>query len=221
VLVVVSGAVGTSGNDFVEVAGATASIEVIDAETLELVGTYPLGNAALSGVSALNAENAVLVIGSAIDRWLFSVDLEPLLDPLFPSGSTPADLGGWVRYDRGVPFAITLDSPVDTGTCLGLISGMAISDDLSEIYAVDFCSGTLTVVEAASDGILMQGTQIELTAPINEPDPDPGSEEVVLKGPGRIAVRPGTPGTSFAGSDLFVLVSQPEGGVCAQNVLAN
>ena len=95
---------------------------------------------------------------------------------------------------------------------------MAISDDQSEVYAVDYCDGTLTVVGVASDGTLSEIRQIELTAPIDEPAPAPGSEVEIIKGPGRIAVRPGTPGTSFVGSDLFVLVSQPEGLVCAQEV---
>jgi hypothetical protein len=204
VLVVVAGALSFDGETFVKVELSEAFIEVIDPANLEVVDRVSLGNAALSGVSALDPIKGVLVVGSVAERTLYGVDLDRLSNPALPWNVARLDI-----------------TPLDpAGGCRGSISGMSISDDLSEIYAVDYCDGTLTVVEADTDGTLHEIRQIELTAPANEPPPAPGADpgDVTLKIPGRIAVRPGTPGVSFEGSDLFVLVSQPEGLVCAQEV---
>jgi hypothetical protein len=112
---------------------------------------------------------------------------------------------------------------------------MDISDDGSEVYAVDYCAGTLIVLDTNGTDAPTKQKEFALTFPINatdepEPDPVPGdsgsvtppepTEPVVkIKGPTRIAVRPGNP-DDYDGSDLFVLVTEPVGLVCAQNVQA-
>lgn len=212
VLVIVSGPI--------VIPGARSYIELIDADSLEWLRSVELvfadggGEhvAALSGVSALDEVNGFLYVGSAVERSLYSIELATLIDLTATTKITWKSLGP-------PPTGITL--PV---TCPGSIRGMAISDDSSEIYAVDYCAGTLAVVATDATGSMANVMdEFALTLPIEDPEPAPDPDNVTLKGPTRIAVRPGTPGQSFEGSDLFVLVTQPhvsptEGLVCAQEV---
>jgi hypothetical protein len=223
VLVIVSGPIAEVAGLYTTFGDSKSYIELIDADSLELLRSVELvieGDpsdhvATISGVSAVDEARGILYVGSAVDRYLYSIDLATLIDP----GTT----GTKVTWKDLGPRP---EGIVAAGTCRGSIRGMAISDDSSEFYAVDYCAGTLVVVEANADGSMANvKDEFALTSPINEPDPVPGDTEadLTLRGPTRIAVRPGVPGQSFEGSDLFVLVTQPhispsEGLVCAQEV---
>ncbi|GAF98254.1 unnamed protein product, partial [marine sediment metagenome] len=104
VLVTVSGAIGVAEDDpdtdEIEAAGIAlteGSVDVIDAESLEIVATIPLGFAGLSP-SGLRVDQTgrVGVVGSVIGRQLYAVDLAPLAD-LPDSVAEPIRLDGQGR----------------------------------------------------------------------------------------------------------------------------
>jgi hypothetical protein len=209
---------------------AGSFVELIDAADSKLKGSLRIGDkvaegeggdAALSGVSALDVGNGMLYVGSAVERTIYSIVLSTLIVPPFDEATV-------YELNLGSPSGINLPD-----NCDGSIRGMAISDDGSEVYAVDYCAGTLIVLGTNGTGPPTMKDEFALTFPINESDDEPVSGDGTdgegdtppaepvekIKGPTRIAVRPGDP-DGYDGSDLFVLVTEPEGRVCAQNVQA-
>jgi hypothetical protein len=228
VLVTVSGAIGTVQDnpltsDVVEGGYAPltdAAIEVIDADATppELVATIPLGLAALTGVPAIDPTGSILVVGSAAGRGLLAVDLTlletlPAADqvdtPIVLDGSD-AVFGNAVLHAAGNPIEIPARADgADQDTCPGHIAGVAFNDAGTRIYATDFCDGTISVIDVTlgAPPTFTDSEQIDFTAPIDTPEPDEA------RGPGPIAVRPGSP-DAYTGPDVFVLVGEPEGLLC-------
>ena len=225
VLVTVSGAIGIESDDpetpVLEAAGVAhtdAAIDVIDADSLELVATIPLGRAGLSfGRLAIDPGGRVAATGSAIGRWLLAVDLAPLdslpsssIPPLVLDGSTGPDA---VIFDAASPFQIPGRSDgAPPETCPGFSAGVAFADDGEQLYVTDFCDGTLAVVS------------LELSP--EPPSPVPadrfGFEALLLvasalravtsglpRAPADVAVRPGRPGTDFDGPDVYFILGEP------------
>jgi len=226
VLVTVTGAVGIAADDpnttpieTGTIVLSDASIEVIDAQTSSLVGTIPLGPAALAGDRlAIDPSGRVAVVGSQAGRMLFAVDLAPLVS-LPPIANTPIVLSDAVIFDAYAPFRIPAlaDGPLPE-TCAGTTAGFAFNNAGDRIYVSETCDGTIT--------------QVGVVLPPDRDDPVPpanffliGSEAVTapltpdtlgqLRGPGSIRVRPGTPGTDFSGPDVFFLASEPDSPLCA------
>jgi len=125
VLVSLSGSLGIEPDDPdttpIETGGIAltdSAIDVIDAHTLELVATYPLGPAAIAfGPLAIDPSGRVAVAGSSVGRALVAVDLS-VLDalPAAPPGGVPLVLDGSTGPD-GVIFdaAAPLVLPARTG----------------------------------------------------------------------------------------------------------
>jgi hypothetical protein len=231
VLVTVSGAIGIEPDDpgTPEIEGGgiaigNSAIDVIDAETLALVATIPLGKAALSfDVLAIDPSGRVAFTGSAAGRVLYGVDLAPL-------ASLPSQVATPIVLDRDEAVLFDADAPLrllaipdgaPPESCPGETVGVAFNHAGDRIYASDFCDGTLAVVGADIDGSFT--TQelrdrflvldaIPVVAPIRA---DTLGEP---RGLGSLVVRPGAPGVDFDGPDLFVLVGLEEGSLCGLRI---
>jgi hypothetical protein len=229
ILVTVTGAIGIQADDPTTTpieAGtivlSDASIEVIDAQTLSLVGSIPLGPAALVGDRlAIDPSGRVAVSGSRAGRMLLAVDLEALAS-LPASAPEPIALPDAVIFDAYAPLRIpaAANGPVPE-TCPGNTAGFAFNDAGDRIYVSEGCDGTLTRVGVAlpvdrgdpvppSSFFLIDSEAI--TAPLT---PDTLGE---LRGPGELRVRPGVPGVDFDGPEVFFLASQPDSSVCGIHV---
>jgi hypothetical protein len=225
VLVTVSGAIGVAEDDpdteEIEAAGIAiteAAIDVIDAETLEIVATIPLGFAGLAP-SGLRVDETgrVAVVGSVIGRQLYAVDLAPLAD-LPDSVSSPISLDGLdgddaVIFDADEPLPIPPRSDgAPVASCPGSVGGVAF--DGNGLFATESCDGTLTefLVDLTGDPPVPVPQerfkfidQFDITAPIRV---DTLAES---RSPGALAVRP-RPVAS--GPDVVFLIGLQEGQVC-------
>jgi hypothetical protein len=225
VLVTASGALGIvedqPGTPEIESGGLAltdAAIDVIDASTLELVATVPLGRAGLAfGPLAIDPGGRVAVAGSAVARWLLAADLEVLAAlpastgaPLVLDGSSGPDA---VVFDAAAPFQIParIDG-APPATCPGFTAGVAFDHSGRRLFASDFCDGTLAEI-----GVDLSGAG---AAPL----PASRFDFIALspvtaalrsdtlgrpRGPSVLRARPGVPGRDFTGPELFVLVDQP------------
>jgi hypothetical protein len=199
-----------------------AAIDVFDAEQLRLVATIPLGPAALAfDRLAIDPSGRIALVGSAIARDVFAVDLAPL-DAL-------ASDAAWVRLD-GVsgPDAVIFDAaaplelPALVGgappeTCPGYVVGVDFSTDGARAYATDFCDGTLTVIGVGPGGDPPAPVPpgrfhiLETLALVSSVGPEGLGRPRAL---GALRVRPGRPGVDFDGPELAFLVGLPEGLLC-------
>jgi hypothetical protein len=194
-----------------------AAIEVIDAETLEWVATYPMGPAALAfDRLSIDPSGRVAVVGGAADRVLYAVDLAPLASA--PRTGPPLDLAGAVILGGDAPFRL----PAREGgprpeECSGATFGYAWNGRGDRVYLSEFCDGTFSVVG--------------VTLPADPGDPVPAQSFFLVesrplwsplladtfgqpRAPGVLRVRPGVPGVDFVGPDAFVIVSEP-GAFCS------
>lgn len=222
VLVGASGALGLVQDDprtpYRETGGAAlsdAAIDVIDAEQLRLVATIPLGPAGLAFERlAIDPGRQVAVIGSAIAREVFAVDLAPL-DALAPDAP-------FVRLDgQDGPRAAILDAagplvlPALPGgaapaACPGFVVGIDFAGP-GRAWATDFCDGTLTEIAVATSAAPLSPSafQVRRTIPLVAPV---GPDSLGLaQAPGALRARAALDG----GSELAVLVGHPEGLACA------
>ena len=231
VLVTVSGAIGIEEDDpdtkVIEGAAiplTDAAIDVIDAESLELVATVPLGLAALSfDELAIDPSGRMALMGSAAGRVLYGIDLAPL--PALPSSVAEPlvlDRDEAVLFDADEPFVLPARrNGAPPESCPGQTVGVAFNHAGDGIFATDFCDGTLTVVGTDVSGdpstaelrerFLVFET-LNVVAPIR---PDTLG---LPRGPGSVVVRPGVPGVDYTGPDVFVLVGQEEGSLCGLRV---
>ncbi len=231
VLVNVTGALGIEQDDPatkpVEGAGiprSEAAIDVIDAATLELVATIPLGLAALAfDAPAIDPSGRVALFGSAADRVLYGVDLAAL--SALPEPPAPLRVLGRdeaVIFDAQLPFRIPgLSRGAPPESCPGETLGVAFDHRGERVYAGDFCDGTLASIAFDGSG---QPDTAELRARFLllelQPLVAPLRADTLgqPRGLGRIAVRPGVPGVDFQGPEVFFLVGQEEGLLCGISV---
>ncbi len=230
VLVTASGAIGIESDDpgtpVLEAAGVAltdAAIDVIDADSLELVATIPLGRAGLSfGRLAIDRGGRVAATGSAIERWLLAVDLAPL-DALPSSSSPPLVLDGStgpdaVIFDAANPFQIPGRSDgAPSETCPGFTAGVAFDDDGERLYVSDFCEGTLAIVSVVlSDAPAspVPADRFSFEAPLLLVANALRADTLGLpQSPAAVRVRPGRPGVDFDGPDVFFILGVP-GSLC-------
>jgi hypothetical protein len=237
VLVTVTGALGLAPDDPAtperEAGGqplSNAAIDVIDAAQRRVVATIPLGLAAPSFERlAIDPTGRVAMVGSAVGRKLFAVDLEPLdsialapgAPPLVLDGSTGPDA---VIYDAASP----LELPARAGgapvaTCPGYVVGADFDATGTKLFASDFCDGTLAIVgvdlsgdppvpvPAVSSRFAVQQS-LAITAPLTT------ASLGLSRAPGAVRVRPGRPGVDYRGPDVLFLVSLPEGQLCGVRI---
>lgn len=223
VLVTASGAIGIElddpGTPQVEqgtLALTQAAVEVIDPESLETLGSLPLGLAAATfDRLAVDPSGRVALLGSALARELYAIDLAGLaLDP--------PDLSGAVVFDVAAPLVFpALPGGPSLDACAPLVGGLAWNDAGDRLFASERCDGSLSEFAFApiedADGHLAPesftwlGTR-PLTAPLRA---DTLGEQ---RDPGRLRIRSGRPGVDYAGPDALFLSSQPDGQACALRI---
>jgi hypothetical protein len=225
VLVSVSGAIGISedqsGTPEIESAGIAltdAAIDVIDAHTLELVATVPLGRAGLAfGRLAIDASGRVAVAGSAVARWLLAMDLSVLAglpasaaQPLVLDGSSGPDA---VVFDAAAPFQIPArPDGAPAASCPGFTAGVAFAHTGSRIHASDYCDGTLATIDvdlAGSPPAPLAAARFDFVRLASVTAALRSDTLGRPRGPSALEPRPGIPGVDFSGPELFLLVSQP------------
>jgi hypothetical protein len=192
---------------------------VIDAEQLRVIATIPLGPAALSFERlGVDPGGRVAVVGSAVARRLYAVDLAPL-DAL--AADAPWQLLDAAIFDASTPFEIPgIPGGAPPDTCPGFVVGAEFAADGRRLYATDFCDGTLTVVSARLPGSRTSPIgpdrfavedQLELVAPIG---PDSLGLPQAL---GALRVRPEP---EPRGPEVAFLVGHPEALLCGITVPA-
>ena len=195
-----------------------AAIDVIDPEQLRLVATIPLGLAALSFERlGIDPTGRVALIGSAVARQVFGVDLAPL-DALAPDAPfvrlDGQDGPAAAIFDAEHPLVLPhLANGAPPETCPGLVVGVEFGGDGRTAYATDFCDGTITPIAVslpASTGAPLArnrfrvGEAAPLVAPVG-----PASLGRA-QAPGALRVRSATDGSDR----IAALVGSPEGLAC-------
>jgi hypothetical protein len=237
VLVSATGAIGLREDDpgtpEIEAGGVplTASaIEVIDPVLLQRVGTVPLGLAGISfGRLAVDPSQRVAFTGSAIGRRLYAIDLAALdaIPALAPADPPVVLDGSDVRagnvdariFDAASPLAVpALPNGAPPASCDGFVVAAAFDHAGEHLFATEFCDGTMAVVDVDLSGappIPVPAARFDVArvTPVAAPVGPQGLGEP--RAPGPMATRPGEPGVDFTGPDLFFLVGDPEGLLCA------
>ena len=237
VLVTVSGALGLAPDDPAtperEAGGraqSNAAIDVIDAAERRLVATIPLGLAAPSfDRLAIDPTGRVALVGSALARRLYAVDLSPLDTLVSAPGAVPLVLDGSsgpnaVIFDATTPLELpALANGAPAATCPGYVVGADFDATGTKIFASDFCDGTLAIVGVDVSGnppvpvpAVPERFRVLQTLPITAPL-DPASLGL-SRAPGAVRVRPGRPGVDYHGPDVLFLASLPEGQLCGVRI---
>ncbi len=224
-LITITGALGIvrddPDTDEVEAFGlplTQAAIDVIDADTLELVASYPLGlsSPSTSGVT-VDPTGRIGVVGSLIGRALLAIDLSPL-ESLPGSVAQPVDLAGAVIFDADEGFPIPAragGAPVSA--CPGFVSDVAF--DGGTIYATEACDGTIAVIDVDLDGnppVPVPADRFTAVELVPFASPVTASTFGDRRQPGAIAVRPGPPGP---GPEIVFLVGDPDGELCGVDAI--
>ena len=200
------------------------AIDVLDADALEIIATYPLveANPSLRGLG-LDPSGRIALFGDVGKRQVYGIDLAPL-DGLPPAGSTglPVDLSSAVIFDGLNPLVVpVLRGGAPPESCPGQIEGVAINQAGTRAYALETCDGTVAGFDLDLSGdpslaelrgrVTLTSLSIA-TAPLR---PDTIGE---ARSPGSIAVRPGRPGIDYAGPDVFFTVGDPNGSLCGVRI---
>lgn len=207
-----------------------SAIDVIDAATLRLVATVPLGLAgAAFGDLAIDPGGHVALIGAESRRHLYAFDLAALDDPaLYVPRATPVTLDGLTPgfadariFDASSPFVLPRrpDGPPDA-LCAPR-TNVTLNHDGALAYATDWCDGSIAVV--AIDWSLplehpISRARFAATRRLDLFAPKTPTNFGLAAAPSLPVTRPGVPGRDFDGPDLFFLVNEPEGQLCAARV---
>lgn len=226
VLVGESGALGLVADDpgtpYREAGGAAlseAAIDVIDPVQLRLVASIPLGLAGLSFERlGIDRGGRVALIGSAIARRVYAVDLAPL-DAL--AADAP-----FVRLD-GVhgPAAAIFDAThplvlpglangAPPETCPGYVVGVEFGPS-ANAYATDFCDGTITRIQVgAGPEVPLAPARFAVHEPLALVAPVGPASLGLPQAPGALRAF----GAAGRPEQAAVLVGQPEGLACSVEV---
>jgi len=223
-----SGALGLRSDDpatpYREAGGVAlgeAAIDVIDAEQLRLVATVPLGLAGLAFERlGIDPSGRVALIGSAIARHVYGIDLAPI-DALAPDAPfvrlDGIDGPAAAIFDADTPLVLPgLANGAPFETCPGYVVGVEWASP-RRAYATDFCDGTITVLSAALSGpapLDPSRIQVHETLPLVAPVGPASVGRPQAPGALRVYAQPGE------STQAVVLVGQPEGLVCVVAVPA-
>lgn len=235
ILVTGSGAIGRRLDDpatgEIEAGGiplTAAFVDVIDAQTLVTLATVPLGLAGLSSDRlAIDPTGRIALVGSAIGRALYAIDLAPLDSlpvappaPLVMDGTT----GGDSRvFDAALPLSIAAraDGPAPA-SCNGFVVSADWNAAGTRLYATDFCDGTIATIVADLSGSPsladLRGGRIRFASLDAVFAPLTAAALGRPRAPGILRVRGGRPGVDYTGADVFVLLGDPEGLLCAVRI---
>ena len=234
VLVTVSGALGLRPDDPAtpeREAGGTAlspaAIDVIDATERRVVATIPLG---LAGAAfdrlAIDPTGRVAVVGSAIGRRLFAVDLAPLDAIALAPGAPPLVLDGSsgpnaVIFDAAAPLELPArPNGAPAATCPGFVVGADFDAAGTKVFATDFCDGTLAIVgvDLASGPVPLPPSRFRVLESIAITAPLDTASLGLARAPGALRVRPGRPGVDYQGPDVLFALGLPEGALCGVRI---
>ncbi len=237
VLVTVSGALGLAPDDPAtperEAGGqplTNAAIDVIDATERRVVATIPLGLAAPSfDRLAIDPTGRIAIVGSAVARRLYAVDLALLDTLVLAPGAAPLVLDGSsapdaVIFDAAAPLELpALPNGAPAATCPGYVVGADFDATGTKLFASDFCDGTLAIVGVDVSGnppvpvpAVPERFRVLQSLPVTAPLT--AASLGLSRAPGAVRVRPGRPGVDFHGPDVLFLVSLPEGQLCGVRV---
>ncbi len=237
VLVTVTGALGLAPDDPLtperEAGGrplTNAAIDVIDAVSRRVVATIPLGLAAPSfDRLAIDPTGRVAIVGSAVARQLYAVDLAPLDTLVLAPGAAPLVLDGStgpdaVIFDATAPLALpAIPNGAPVATCPGYVVGADFDATGTKLFATDFCDGTLAVVGVDLSGnppvpVPAVSTRFAVLQTLPITAPLTTASLGLSRAPGAVRVRPGRPGVDYRGPDVLFLVSLPEGQLCGVRI---
>jgi hypothetical protein len=226
VLVTLTGAIGAgtgAGN-----ARTEAFVDVVDAVSMRVVASIPLGFAAPSfEAPAVDPSGQLALLGSTSQRHLFAVDLRPLDDPaLYLPGQPTVLLDG---LTPGFPDArvASASAPIvlpdrDDGPPAFLCEGLTevqFNAAGDEAFAIDNCDGTLTRLAVDLSGnppVPFPAARIQPTSQ-SEPFAPRGSLGL-LRSPAFLRVRAGIPGTDYGGPDVLLTLGEPRAQICSLGV---
>jgi hypothetical protein len=228
VLVGASGPIGLVADDprtpFREAGGAAlgdAAIDVIDAEQLRLVATIPLGPAALAFERlGIDPGGRIALIGSAIARRVYAVDLAPLdaLPPTAPFVRLDGVEGPRAAlFDADRPLVLpALPNGAPPATCPGFVVGVEFGS-AGRAFATDFCDGTITELAVPTRTpwtipLPPAAFRVRATIPVVAPVGPASLGRAQAAGPLRVRTAADGP------DEVAVLVGQPEGLACAIRV---
>ncbi|MGH7337316.1 MAG: hypothetical protein ACREI7_07055, partial [Myxococcota bacterium] len=226
VLVTVTGALGPGPTGHRAV--TEAAVDVIDPSVPRIAATIPLGFAGAGfEAAAIDPSGQIALLGSAVDRELYAIDLRALEDPLLYAndGDPPVILDGTAgfpdarifRADAPLALPDRVDRP-STPDCAGF-TFVTTNFSGTEAYATDFCDGTFTRVRldlAGSPPVPFPRDRFQIAAQERPFAPSPAVG--LLRAPGIVRVRPGRPGVDYATPDVLVIAGQPDAQLCALRV---
>ena len=183
------------------------SVDVIDTELDCIVATYPLGMGAPSYKPiAIAPDVSRALLGSVSYNSVYEIDLTVLDDSLESCPDPVPLLDGAVLAGPDNPIVVGLSEE----EVHDFIVQVGVNWNGTRAYATGSDSGTLSILEVETrESVASPKTPVQvlaLTPPLDPQTPPLG--EVM---PGPLAVRPGRPGSDYAGPDLFVLTGRETG----------
>jgi len=228
VLVTNTGAIGAgtgSGN-----LRTQASVDVIDAASLRLVANVPLGVAGPSfDRLAIDPSGRIGLLGASSRRELYAIDLGALDDErLFEGDGAPVLLDGLTPgfpdariFDAGHPLVLPDRADgAPPAQCEGFTHA-AVDAAGREIFATDFCDGTLARVRVDLSGpppVPVPADRFQAFRFDAHFAPLTGPSLGLVRGPSLVRVRSGMPGVDYGGPDVFVLLGLPDAQLCGVRV---
>jgi hypothetical protein len=227
-LVSVTGAIG-SGSGASNLRGESA-VDVIDAASLRVVATIPLGIAGPSFDDlAIDPSGRIALLGSTSQRVLFAVDLRALDDPALFAGLTSPSPAPPIRLDGSEPgFAdarifdalkpLVLPDRSDgpaSASCDGF-THVAIGGLGDRAFATDFCDGSVATLALDLAGAPLPLPRERIRVLASQPvfAPNTPASLTRLRAPGIVRARIGRAGIDYPGPGVVALAGQPEGAVC-------
>jgi len=223
VLVTITGAIGAGtgpSNVLTE-----SFVDVIDPSVPRIVATIPLGFAGPSfDAPAIDPTGRIAWLGASSSRQLYAVDLRPLDDPRLFEPDQPRlildgqSIGGLDAriFTADRPFSLPPRSDGRSSAGCEGNTDVVINATGTEVFASDFCDGTITRVQLSLDDeptIPFPPSRFRVLAQQNSFAPNDVVGE--LRAPLMLASRSGVPGVDYTSPDVLALVGQPEGQLCA------
>ncbi|MEZ6184606.1 MAG: hypothetical protein R3F62_06285 [Planctomycetota bacterium] len=165
-------------------AGGMGAIDIVDPQTFRTVGWIDLPGEDPVGRVELSPNGRWGYVGSQSEAQVFALDLSGL--EALVGAQAPRNLGNRFRGGYALPT-----SPGGTN----LISDVAVSHSGNTLYACNFNTSELYVIDLVQPGLAATVTGFARSG-------DPQAYEGQLNG---IALRPGEPGLDFQGPSLFTL----------------
>jgi hypothetical protein len=222
ILVTLTGSISVFGDLL-----SDSAVEVIDAAEPRVVARIPLGRAGASfGEIAVDPRGQIGMLGVESSRQLLAVDLgvlddprlyEPRSEPVVLDGSTPGFPDARI-FDAEHPFELGRlpEGPPDR-VCIPRIS-VTLNHDGERAYATDWCDGTIVITSIDWSLPLetpLDRSRFSVVRRVEVASPKWPANFGLPAAPGSPLTREGVPGIDYDGPDLFYIINEPEGQLCA------